>query len=127
MGLSIGISADGLPSSLWVHQDDLVLEGTNIPAHCEGAYLEPKLSLATDGRLIDGHIQARADSVVYREQGDSVLTGNVRLAERERRVHTELAILGGQADRVSIPDGATFFEPGTVSYTHLTLPTKRIV
>jgi LPS-assembly protein len=114
MGLSIGISADGLPSSLWVHQDDLVLEGTNIPAHCEGAYREPKLSLATDGRLIDGHIQARADSVVYREQGDSVLTGNVRLAERERRVHTELAILGGQADRVSIPDGATFFEPGIV-------------
>ncbi|MCS5568410.1 MAG: hypothetical protein NZ743_10320, partial [Pseudomonadales bacterium] len=66
MGLSIGIGADGLPSSLWVHQDDLVLEGTNIPAHCEGAYREPKPSLATDGRLIDGHIQARADSVVYR-------------------------------------------------------------
>ena len=57
MGLSIGTTADGLPSSLWVHQDDLVVEGTDIPAYCEGAYREPKLPLATDGRLIDGQLQ----------------------------------------------------------------------
>lgn len=114
MGLSIGITADGLPSSLWVYQDDLVVEGTDMPAYCEGAYHEPKPPLAPDGRLFDGRIQARADSVVYRQRGDSVLTGNVRLAESERRVHTDLAIVDRQAERVSIPDGATFFHPGIV-------------
>ena len=114
MGLSIGVMADSLASTFWVHRDDLLQEGAAIPAYCDGAYREPKLFLEEGGRSIGGQIRARADSVVYREQGDSLLTGNVRLVEGERRIHTELAILDRDANRVSIPNGATFFEPGIV-------------
>ena len=114
MGLSIGIMADGLASTFWVHRDDLLQVGADIPAYCDGAYREPKLFLEEDGRSIGGQIRAHADSVVYRDQGDSLLTGNVRLVEDGRRIHTELAILDRDANRVSIPNGATFFEPGIV-------------
>ena len=86
--------ADGLASKFWVHRDDLLQEGAAIPAYCDGAYRDPKLFLEDNGRSIGGHIRARADSVVYREQGDSLLTGNVRLVVGERSIHTELAILG---------------------------------
>ncbi len=114
MGLSIGLTADDLASKFWIHRDDLFHEAGEIPPYCEGAYREPNLILQSDVGLIGGQIRARADSVVYREQGDSMLTGNVRLAERERRIHTEVAILDRGAKHVSIPDGATFFEPGVV-------------
>ena len=93
--------ADSLASTFWVHRDDLLQEGAAIPAYCDGAYREPKLFLEEDGRSIGGQIRAHAASVVYRDQGDSLLTGNVRLVEDGRRIHTELAILDRDANRVS--------------------------
>ena len=114
MGLTMGTTADGLASKYWVHRDDLFHEGRDIPPYCDGAYREPNLILQSDGGSFNGRIRAHADSVLYREKGETVLTGNVRLAERGRQIHTEIAILDRATERVSIPEGATFFEPGLV-------------
>ena len=114
MGLSIGTTAGGLPSKFWVHRDHLLQDGTDVPAHCDGGYREPTQLLESDSASLGGQIRVRADSIVYREQGDSVLTGNVRLTHSGRSIHTELAILDSDTDRVSVPNGATFFEPGIV-------------
>ena len=85
----------------------------NLPAHCEGTYVEPPLEALPPASAVFGTVQASADeSELQRKPDIARFTGNVMVRQDERRLRAGKATFYRDESRIEIEGDVQYREPG---------------
>ena len=110
---SAGASAEGTPASRYWHaREDLSeRQQARLASYCAGAYIKPRFPAMADGPVGEQPVHGEARRAEYWIDGEVTLTGDVRLQQGNRTVHTAQATLDTETLDAELSGGVLFEEP----------------
>lgn len=100
----------------WLSRADIAqlpaLDRPPIDATCEGAWVTPIGPSVPAGKLDESDIKAMADSLSYRDNGEAVMEGQVRLQQSGRLIEADSGYLTQDRDYARFDGNIRLAEPG---------------